>query len=187
METMNASRLSVSLRATRGVPRGSIADYMVMALLLAFAYCTGAGDGTEANSRARPVSAGAPASLLLRLVVPQRTSAGQPVAMTLMLENQGEEEVEIGLGGQPIAFDFIVRDTQGREVWSRLEGVPIESILQLRTIGPGEVMEFTDVWDQRTNSGLPVEPGTYEVSGVLPVVDEPDGWQTDTETLRIEG
>jgi hypothetical protein len=175
------------VRATPRLRRtGSVLDYLVMLFFLVFAYCSGTGNGAEASSGASPVAAGAPAPLLLRLVLPQRIAAGQPVPMTLVLENHGTTPVEVGLGGEPIAFDFTVRDARGAEIWRRLEGVAVESILHLRTVGPGETLEFADVWHQRDNRGRPIPPGDYEVTGILPVVDSPDGWRTDSETLRVE-
>lgn len=127
----------------------------------------------------------APSPLHLRLEVPGQVDAQQPVPMRLVLENRGDDPIEVELQGSPIAFDLVAFAADGSEVWRRLEGVAVDLILQPRTLGPGESLEFTDTWTQRDNRGRQVSPGTYRVQGILPVVDVPDGWGTELHTLTI--
>lgn len=164
---------------------GSILHPTIMILLLAAAACSAPGNAPDRDPT-RPSSPTAPAPLLLRLEVPGEVRAREPVPMRLVLENHGDQPVEVGLGGAPIAFDFIVLDPDGQEVWSRLEGLAVEAILRPQTVGPGEAVDFLDAWDQRDNRGRRVAPGSYRVRGVLPVVGEPRGWGTETQVVRIE-
>ncbi len=91
--------------------------------------------------------------------------------MTLTVENTAEETVALGLTGRPIAFDLTVTTADGAEVWSRLHGRTIPMILQMALLEPGQQLEFSDTWDQRDNRGRPVDPGVYQVRGVLPTED----------------
>lgn len=106
--------------------------------------------------------------------------------MRLVLENRGDTPVEVELTGRPIAFDLVVLATDGSEVWRRLEGVAVDLILQPRTLGPGEALDFTDTWPQHDDQGRQVSPGTYRVQGILPVVDVTGGWGTELHDLTIQ-
>ena len=104
--------------------------------------------------------------------------------MRLVLTNRGTDTVEVELGGNPIAFDFIVT-ADGAEIWRRLEGVAIEDILQVRTLAPGDSLDFAAAWNQRMNRGAAAEAGAYQVRGILPAIDPPGGWSTAVRTLTI--
>lgn len=153
-----------------------------MLVMLAFFGCARSDDAPD---RAPLISAPAQArgSLGLRLEAPAEVRSGEPVTLRLVLENRGDEPAEVELGGDPVAFDFVITADDGAEVWSRLEGVAVSDILQSRTLAPGETIEFTESWEQRGNDGRRVRPGTYRVRGILPVV--PDGWATDPQTMTI--
>jgi hypothetical protein len=69
-------------------------------------------------------------------------------------------------------------------VWRRLEGAIVPAVLQVRSLAPGEVLEFHDTWPQRTNLGAAVGPGDYLVTGVLPT-DPPAELRTHAAPLRI--
>jgi hypothetical protein len=63
--------------------------------------------------------------------------------------------------------------------------MPGRLLLQLRTLGFREAIDFSDCWDQRDSGGWPVEPGTYRVRGVLPVDGASNGWETDAHVLTV--
>jgi hypothetical protein len=100
------------------------------------------------------------------------------------LTNLGRRPVTAYLQGRPVAFDVIVSLHDGSVVWRRLKGAVVTAVLQVRTLAPGEVLEFRDTWRQRTNSGAPVGPGEYLVVGVLPA-DPPAELRTHAARLRI--
>ena len=120
---------------------------------------------------------------VVRLSVPQKVAAGRPVPITIRLENTASEPVELSLGGDPVAFDVVVTKPNGVEVWNRLHGKDVSAVLQVRLVQPGEVLTFSDEWDQHDNSGKPVPSGTYDVRGILPV--QPRGLTTDAVRLDI--
>jgi len=111
--------------------------------------------------------------VIVELEVPTSVGTGKPVPMRLRVRTEGADPKPIGLTGRPIAFDLVVKSADGREVWRRLHGVSISMILQIALLRPGEVLNFTDTWNQRDNHGEVVPPGRYYVHGVLPT-DEGD-------------
>ncbi|HEX5726247.1 MAG TPA: BsuPI-related putative proteinase inhibitor [Longimicrobiaceae bacterium] len=117
-------------------------------------------------------SAAAPdTGLAFRAQVPAQARAGEPVPIKLRLTNTGAAPREVYLTGRTVTFDVVVERAGGEVVWRRLEGETVQSILQVRTLAPGESLEFDASWDQRTNAGEPVPPGDYVVRGILPTDD----------------
>jgi hypothetical protein len=156
-----------------------------MSLVFAAAPCETPHFGYGPESAVEAPVAVMPPSLQLRLEAPRTVRAGQSVRLRLVLENREPFPVEVALEGRPVAFDFVVVAPDGAEVWRRSERVPGRLLLQLRTLGFREAIDFSDCWDQRDSVGLPVEPGTYRVRGVLPVDGAPDGWETDAHVLTV--
>lgn len=165
---------------------------MVLALSLMGGACrpapakAGLGDVVEADSG--PDSAAMPrhdGPLRFEVHVPPSAPLGTPVPVALRLINTGGKPLDLYLQGRPVAFDIIVARPDGRIVWRRLEGQMIPAILQVRTLGPGEVLELKDEWPQRTNAGQPVGPGTYSVRGILPT-DPPKQLETAAVELRVQ-
>lgn len=155
-----------------------------MLLPLAFVD-NGFDSGDMAPGRAAVFPGAAHPPLQLRLELPPRVRAGEPVPLRLVLQNRGFQTEEVDLSGESVAYDIVVFSLEGVEVWSRLELVLMPQILQTRTLSPGESLVFTDAWLQRNRDGRPVPPGTYMVQGVLPVAGVPGGWGTDLYMLAI--
>lgn len=159
-----------------------------MPLLLALLALLGFGGPERADREAPrqlPDPVPAPAPLTLRVELPDLAPAGMAVPFRLALANRGGQPVPVELGGRPIAFDLVVRRADGRVVWRRLEGVPVETILVRRTLGPGEVLTFEGHWDQHDSEGKQVPPGIYQVRGVLPVPGVPGGWGSAPRELTV--
>ena len=124
------------------------------------------------------------ASMTLQIVLPPTVRVGEAVPITLRLTNTGRKPVTAYLQGRPVAFDVIVSRRDSSVVWRRLEGSVVSAILQVRTLAPGEVLEFGETWSQRSNLGKSVGPGEYLVTGVLPT-DPPAELRTQPVPLRI--
>jgi hypothetical protein len=124
------------------------------------------------------------ASMTLQIVLPPTVRVGETVPIALRLTNTGRKPVTAYLQGRPVAFDVIISRGESAVVWRRLEGKVIAAILQVRTLAPGEVLEFRETWSQRSNSGKPVGPGEYFVTGVLPT-DPPAELRTKPARLTI--
>lgn len=124
-------------------------------------------------------------SLQIRLEVPEKARSGAPVPMVLRVENISDRSVDLYLTGRPVAFDLIVSDAAGDTVWRRLEDAVVPAILQIRSLAPGETLEFHHAWAQRSNADEPVLPGVYSVRGELLAEDGP--LATPEAMLHIQG
>jgi hypothetical protein len=103
-------------------------------------------------------------SLDFTIAAPAAVRRGDSVSITLRLANQSGEPTEVYLLGRTPAFDIVVQDKRGQEVWRRLAGETVPSILQVQTLGPGAALEWRDRW-------LPAAAGRYRMQGVLPSDD----------------
>ena len=122
----------------------------------------------------------APDPVSLELVLPRSIKAGRLVPIRLRVQNRTREPVDLYLRGRTPTFDVVVE-----VVWRRLENEIVPAILQLRTLGPSERLELEAVWDQRTSSGRPAEPGEYTARGLLLTEGEP--MEAPAEGFRIVG
>jgi len=122
-------------------------------------------------------------TLLLRVVAPEEVAAGQPVPVTLRVENVSGRDLELELRGRTIAFDLVAFDNTGSEVWRRLHDASIPGILRLERLEAGATLELTATWDQRSNTGDPVPAGSYALRGELLTAPEP--LVTPVRRLRI--
>ena len=103
----------------------------------------------------------------LRLLAPTRVLQGEPVPVTLRIENAGGPAT-LYLQGRPPAFDITVHDASGRQVWRRLEGAVVAMVLAVRELAPGESLQLEDTWRQTDAAGHLVPPGRYRLTGLLP-------------------
>ena len=119
------------------------------------------------------------------LDVPREIRVGAPVPMTLRVINPSDRPLELYLRGRPIAFDLVVRHSDGSVAWRKLAGAMIAMVLQLRTLAPGEALELAEVWHQQTNDGDSVPPGDYTVTGSL-LTDSQSSLDSPSVPLRIQ-
>jgi len=125
-----------------------------------------------------------PDALRFTLEAPDSARSGDPIPVVLRLTNPTERPVEAYFLGRTITFDIVVSRADGAVVWRRLEGAVVPGILQVRTLAPGETLEWRDVWRQQTNAGTPVGPGTYVILGLLPS-DAPAPRRTPEVRVRV--
>ncbi len=118
------------------------------------------------------------------ITAPREIRAGEPVPVSLRLTNTSGRSLTVYLQGRPTAFDIIVKDGRGAVLWRRLEGQTITAILGLRTLEPGEIISFEDVWPQRDQAGGMVGPGAYTLTGELPT-DGPEPIRTPAAVVRV--
>jgi len=112
-------------------------------------------------------------SLRLRLEIPDGIRLGDPVSLTLVLENIGSRRLTLSLLGRTIAFDIRIRAEDGEVVWRRLEGEVLPAILRVEVLEPGASLRLAGQWDQRSNAGRQVPPGRYRAQGELLTEGEP--------------
>jgi hypothetical protein len=130
-----------------------------------------------------PLAAMSAQPLRLEIEVPPRVAVGEPVPITLRATNHGDALLELYLMGRSVTFDVSVADSGGKVVWRRLEGATVPAILQSRILAPGDSLLLEHVWNQRSNAGEPVEPGTYTVTGTI--ITDAQPLRTPTAPLRI--
>ncbi len=108
---------------------------------------------------------------------PGSVRVGQPIPITLKLTNVSDRPVEAHFLGRTIAFDIVVTTEDGAVVWQRLSEGATPSILQIRTLAPGEKIEWRDSW-------RPKRRGRYRVQGVLPS-DDPEPRRTPWVDIEV--
>jgi hypothetical protein len=130
-----------------------------------------------------PAGASQSGSLTLELTAPAQIQAGQPLPLKLAITNNGKEPAELELGGRP-PHVFIVMTSAGTEVrrWSEREAV--QMVLELRTLKPGERLEYDVEWIATDKDSKPLPPGSYLVRGVLNV-NPPDKLETTPKEVVI--
>ena len=106
----------------------------------------------------------------MSLSVAPRARVNRRAPVRLRLRNVSSRPVEAHFLGRTIVFDIVVAQGDGTVVWRRLEHGVGPSILQIRTLKPGEMMQWRETW-------LPREPGRYRVQGILPS-DAPEPLRT---------
>lgn len=102
-------------------------------------------------------------ALSISLHSPKSARLFQEIPLYLELKNLEQEQVRISVG----AHDFIVRQPDGEEIWRENYGEVILARELLLQLNPGEVYRRDSTWNQRTNKGLPILPGTYDVYGSI--------------------
>lgn len=111
------------------------------------------------------------------VLAPDTVARGDMVPITLQLRNRGDRPAQAYFLGRTITFDIVVRRRGGATVWSRLGDAAVPSILQTRTLAPGEQLEWHDAWRA-------AESGRYEIQGVLPS-DDPQPRRTAWRALIV--
>lgn len=125
-----------------------------------------------------------PDSLGLELEVPARVRVGEPVTITLHVQNQTRRALDLYLRGRTPTFDVVIARPTGEVVWQRLEDEIIPAILHLRTLAPEERLELRVTWEPRNQEGELLEPGDYSARGLLLTEGEP--LETPPVSFRIE-
>jgi hypothetical protein len=97
--------------------------------------------------------------------MPQTVNVGAPVPIRIRVRNETSSPMDLYLRGRDVTFDIAITDSTGDAVWRRLEGEPVQAILQLKTLAPGEVLELSHDWDQKSQRGNAVPVGRYSIRG----------------------
>ena len=103
----------------------------------------------------------------LELAVPPAARAGAPVLLSLRLTNLTDYPVTLYLRGRMIAFDFVIRDRQGRIVWRRLATDPVPALPRAETLASRATISLDHEWNQRDEGGKPVAAGLYSIEGAV--------------------
>ena len=141
-------------------------------------------------------------ALRVELVAPAAVRAGEPVPVTIRITNPSDKPVDAYFVGREIAFDIVIRRAgspsanpgapprgQPRPadtsvIWHRLAGRAVQTVLQVRTLAPGETLELGDTWRQQSDGGGRVPPGDYTVEGVVLGQDR-ESLRTGGRTIKV--
>jgi Intracellular proteinase inhibitor len=154
-----------------------IAMYWIgLLLLLSMALLGFNGCSNQADQPGRPEEP-------LSLEAPDEVDAGQTINLKLIWRNLTDKPVTLTLGGRP-PYDFVVTDSEGKELWRWLEGQTIQEILEIKTVDPGQKLEYTLEWQPVDQAGAELPPGRYMVHGLLNL-DPPTVIKTKPKPLII--
>lgn len=161
----------------------------VLALPFLLAGCSERGDSAAVDTFATQVEAraGVPFAqegAVVTLDVPGSVATGAVVPIRIRVRNSTSAPLDLYLRGRDITFDITVTDSAGDAVWRRLEGEVVQAILQLRTLAPGEALELTHDWDQRSQRGSQVPAGRYTIRGAV-LTDGRTTLESPPATLEI--
>lgn len=105
--------------------------------------------------------------LRLTLDVRKQYRYGLSVPLELVLRNVGDQPVPVTLFGNPPYVEFVASRADGSTVWTAMKGTGLVEFGTDTTLAPGQEWRFKRVWDQRSNRGWPILPGTYYIRGIL--------------------
>jgi hypothetical protein len=100
------------------------------------------------------------------LSVPAHAGANSPLEIRMSIVNRDSASVTLSLGGNP-PYRFSVLTDGNVPVWESTRGEPVQELLALQTLAPGESLVYTADWNLRDLAGQPVPRGTYTVRGWL--------------------
>jgi hypothetical protein len=121
--------------------------------------------------------------LSLQLSAPASASVGTAIRLTLTLKNTTKQPVQVMLGGRP-PTDFVVTTPEGAEVWRWSTDQVVQAILEVRTLQPGEQLEYNTEWNLKHSRGTLPSPGRYLVKGILNM-DPPETLETTPRELVL--
>jgi hypothetical protein len=119
-----------------------------------------------AGATAGPAVERTQGDLRLRLAVAKASfTAGEPVEARLAITNAASSPINITYyTGQQ--SDLLVRQ-RGALIWQWSHDKAFVQVVRESTMGPGERLFYSWMWDQRDLQGRQVEPGAYEISAVF--------------------
>jgi len=100
----------------------------------------------------------------------------EPVTLNLTVTNKGTEPKNI-IFSSPHIYDFVLKK-EGKEVWRWSNGKMFASMLFSMTFEPNKPVIYEETWTQKNNGDVFVQPGKYEVIGMLKT-------QPDSECLPV--
>lgn len=123
-----------------------------------------------------PTSA-AQSPFLTRIQVEARAPTDTIVVFRLELLNTGDTTVSLLLTDRPPAFDFRVTRADGSVVWQRLQSRYVRTVGTRMWLRPGESRTFVERWGLTDLQSNRVNPGTYQVRGMI-YTDQGLSWTT---------
>ena len=94
-------------------------------------------------------------------------SSGEEIQFELNITNNSDSPQSLTFSSGQL-YDFAVR-LQGTSniIWLWSNDKVFTQFGTTLTFDSGETKSFTELWDQMDNDGVPVDPGLYEVQGII--------------------
>ena len=108
-------------------------------------------------------------------------SREEPIKLSLKVTNISNHPVNIPFASAK-QYDFVVT-LGGKEVWRWSEDQLFAMVLTHIIMGPNETRRFETTWFQTDRNGQKVQPGLYEASGTLEILNHP---LSSSTSLQIE-
>jgi Intracellular proteinase inhibitor len=134
-------------------------NWIILLLLLSIALLGVDGYTDQSGKSGRPEDP-------LSLEAPDEVATGQTVNLKLIWRNMTDRPVDLTLAGRP-AYDFVVTSQEGKEIWRWLAGQAVQDLIEIKTVDPGQKLEFILEWQPVDQAGAALPPGNYRVHGVL--------------------
>jgi hypothetical protein len=119
----------------------------------------------------------------LSLEAPDEVEEGQTINLKLIWRNLTDKPIELTLGGRP-PYDFVVTTNEGKEIGRWLAGQTVQDILEIKTVDPGQKLEFMLEWQPMDQAGAALAPGRYLIYGILNL-EPPAALKTKPKPLII--
>ena len=154
----------------------------VAATLVLLAGCDSTGDMIEQPSGdpQSVVSESEGIRLTLRADKPEY-DLGEPVTLTFEVKNVSDVSRTFEFSSA-CQNDSLVHQAD-ELVWSVSHDLACAQILTSIMLEPGETWASSDIWDQRSNKGEPVGPGTFDATARLTQIGTP--LESDSLTILI--
>ncbi len=97
---------------------------------------------------------------------------GEAIRLQLRLGNDNEEPMTLTFASSQI-YDFWVHDPAGNEVWRWSASRMFAAVITHVDIMPGGAIDYAENWEQLSDGGAIVPPGTYTIHAGIVIADQP--------------
>lgn len=98
-------------------------------------------------------------------------SQGETVNLTFSVSNVGRDTIPLTFGSTQ-QYDFSA-SVSGSLVWRWSQGRVFAPVILPGRLAPGQTITYRESWNQKSNSGFQVPPGSYVMQGILTNIPPP--------------
>lgn len=105
---------------------------------------------------------------------------GKPIRVAMCVTNTSDDVKTLRFGSAQKLELIVIKS--GKEIWRLSNGMMFPMVIQVEELGPGETLALPGTWRQVNNAGNQVEPGEYQIKGILMISAEK---KPETEPITI--
>lgn len=105
---------------------------------------------------------------------------GKPIRAAMCVTNTTDEQKALQFSSAQKLELIVTR--YGNEIWRLSNGMMFPMMIQCLQLGPGETIMLPGTWRQTDNAGNQVEPGEYQIKGILKITGD---CKPETEPVTI--